>query len=59
MSYRWDHSRPPSIDNLVLLTFDEAEEHEATTLEEIAAKEPEFFALVTTVLHRAATEFKF
>ncbi|CAK9278645.1 unnamed protein product [Sphagnum jensenii] len=56
---RWDHSRPPSIDNLVLLTFDEAEEHEATTLEEIAAKEPEFFALVTTVLHRAATEFKF
>ncbi|CAK9237974.1 unnamed protein product [Sphagnum troendelagicum] len=49
---RWDHSRPPSIDNL-------AEEHEAMTLEEIAAKEPEFFALVTTVLHRAATEFKF
>jgi hypothetical protein len=40
-------------------TFDEAEEHEAMTLEEIAAKEPEFFALVTTVLHRAATEFKF
>ncbi len=37
----------------------QAEEHEATTLEEIAAKEPEFFALVTTVLHRAATEFKF
>jgi hypothetical protein len=37
----------------------QAEEHEAMTLEEIAAKEPEFFALVTTVLHRAATEFKF
>lgn len=54
---RWDSERPPNIDNLVLLTFDEAEEHDSTTLDEISVREPEYFSMVTATLNRAAMEF--
>lgn len=53
---RWDHSRPPTIDNLVLLTFDEAEAHESTTLEDLAVGEREFYSKVESVLARAAKD---
>jgi len=54
---RWDSERPPNIDNLVLLTFDEAEEHDSTTLDEISVRDPEYFSMVTATLNRAAMEF--
>eukprot|EP00850_Spirogloea_muscicola_P006943 SM000034S12697 [mRNA] locus=s34:219478:222751:- [translate_table: standard] len=55
---RWDQSQPPDIANLVLLTFQEAEEHESMTLAEIQRKEPKYFAAVTAVLGRAYEDFQ-
>eukprot|EP00271_Cylindrocystis_brebissonii_P007502 TRINITY_DN21073_c0_g1_i1.p1 TRINITY_DN21073_c0_g1~~TRINITY_DN21073_c0_g1_i1.p1 ORF type:complete len:509 (-),score=86.57 TRINITY_DN21073_c0_g1_i1:440-1966(-) len=55
---RWDASRPPSIDNLVLLTFQEAEEHEMGSLVELKEREPAFVAMVDAVLARARKEFR-
>lgn len=54
---RWDQSQPPSICNLVLLTFQEAEEHESTTLDEIRENEPEYYHRVTSVLQQAYRDF--
>ncbi|MCO5555913.1 hypothetical protein L7F22_009457 [Adiantum nelumboides] len=42
---RWDVTRPATPDNLILLTFQEAEEHESNTLEEIRSTEPEFYKM--------------
>jgi hypothetical protein len=41
------------VDNLVLLTRDEADAHDATDLESVASLEPAFFASVATKLRRA------
>ena len=38
------------MDNLILLTFQEAELHEATSLDEIRPREPAFFEHVEGVL---------
>lgn len=54
---RWDRSKPASVTNLILLKFKEAEEHENMTLEEIKLREPVFYAMVTNVLNRAASDF--
>lgn len=54
---RWDRSKPASVTNLILLKFKEAEEHENMTLEEIKIREPVFYAMVTNVLKRAASDF--
>ncbi|KAJ7525645.1 hypothetical protein O6H91_17G060400 [Diphasiastrum complanatum] len=54
---RWDLTRPPTISNLVLLTFSEAEKHEETPLEEIKDREPAYFATVTAILARAERDF--
>ncbi|KAK9837825.1 hypothetical protein WJX74_005880 [Apatococcus lobatus] len=47
---RWDSSQEASMDNLILLTFQEAEAHEASTLTNIQEAEPAFFNHVTRVL---------
>ena len=47
---RWDRGKLASIDNLVLLTFDEAEAHEDKTLEQVQQEDPEMHAYVTRLL---------
>ncbi|GAQ80166.1 NAD(P)-binding Rossmann-fold superfamily protein [Klebsormidium nitens] len=56
---RWDASKPPTIDNLIMLTFEEAEAHEARTLADIASSEPQFYAMVTAVLQRARRDLAY
>ena len=50
---RWDASKPAAVDNLVLLTFAEAEEHEAQTLQQVRDHDPEFAKFVDVVLKQA------
>lgn len=47
---RWDGSKPPTVDNLVLLTSDEAEVHDAAGLEQLRQQEPEFVSRVEQLL---------
>jgi hypothetical protein len=47
---RWDRSKPPTVDNLVLLTSDEAEAHDAVGLEQLRQQEPEFVLRVEQLL---------
>ncbi|KAM7267781.1 hypothetical protein ACFE04_009947 [Oxalis oulophora] len=54
---RWDKEKPASVSNLILLKFNEADEHENRDLEDIKENEPEFFAKVTSVLKRSEVEF--
>ncbi|KAL3680679.1 hypothetical protein R1sor_023635 [Riccia sorocarpa] len=54
---RWDVTKPPTIGNLVLLTFSEAEEHEATPLHILKKEEPEFYNMVEKRLSFARKEF--
>jgi hypothetical protein len=55
---RWDASKPATVDNLVLLTMDEADAHEALPggLQELQASEPAFVAKVERVLDRVRRE---
>lgn len=57
MLVRWDRTKPASVSNLILLKFDEVDEHESMTLEDIKEKDPEFFKRVSNVLKRAILEF--
>ncbi|XVF88444.1 hypothetical protein PTKIN_Ptkin19aG0051600 [Pterospermum kingtungense] len=57
MLVRWDWTKPASVSNLILLKFNEADEHELRTLDDIKEKEPEFFSRVTFVLKRAEQDF--
>ena len=43
---------PATVDNLVLLTFDEAEAHESQHLEDIKRSDPGFAAFVEQVLQQ-------
>ncbi|KAI5078153.1 hypothetical protein GOP47_0007977 [Adiantum capillus-veneris] len=54
---RWDVTKPATPDNLILLTFQEAEEHESKTIQEIRSSEPEFYKMVCKVLQRATDTF--
>ncbi|CAJ2646605.1 unnamed protein product [Trifolium pratense] len=54
---RWDSTKPASISNLILLKFNEVDEHESQTLEDIKEKEPEFYSRVIAVLKRAENDF--
>lgn len=57
MLVRWDREKPASVANLVLLKFNEAEAHEATTIENIKKKEPAFYDMVIGVLRKAMTDY--
>ncbi|WCJ25174.1 NAD(P)-binding Rossmann-fold superfamily protein [Euphorbia peplus] len=57
MLVRWDRSKPACVSNLVLLKFNEADQHESMTLNDIKEREPEFFEKVTSTLTRAELEF--
>ncbi|XP_058108349.1 tRNA threonylcarbamoyladenosine dehydratase isoform X2 [Magnolia sinica] len=57
MLLRWDQGKPASVSNLILLKFEEAEEHESMTLDDIRDREPDFFARVTGILKRAELDF--
>jgi hypothetical protein len=48
---RWDRTKPPTVDNLVLLTDEEAEAHDALPgLQVLQQQEPEFVARVEQLL---------
>lgn len=49
---RWDRRKPPTVDNLVLLTDEEAEAHDTLPdgLEALQQQEPEFVARVEQLL---------
>lgn len=49
---RWDKDRPATVDNLVLLNFEEAEEHEGTTLDKVRESDPAFYDRVQLALGR-------
>ncbi|CAH9089881.1 unnamed protein product [Cuscuta europaea] len=57
MLVRWDKRKPASVANLILLRFNEAEEHESKSLEDIKDREPEFFHRVISVLKKAELDF--
>ena len=48
-SCRWDKERPATVDNLVLLTFDEAEAHETSDLENTQRNDSQFYERVMSV----------
>ena len=54
---RWDRSKPATVDNLVLLTQEEADAHEQADLEQLRRDEPQFVAFVEGVLARARFEY--
>eukprot|EP00887_Chlorella_sp_A99_P001035 scaffold14.g1035.t1 len=57
---RWDAARPATVDNLVLLTHEEADAHDAGPawdLPALRAMEPELCTRVEAALARAAAEF--
>ena len=64
---RWDHMQPASLDNLILLTLDEAYLHDivmkaagsrmAETLDLLKKLEPEYTALVEARFDRARQDF--
>lgn len=54
---RWDRTKPASVSNLILLKFQEADEHESRTLDDVREKEPEFFKKVTSILKQAELDF--
>ncbi|KAL5721921.1 hypothetical protein ACHQM5_005506 [Ranunculus cassubicifolius] len=56
MLVRWDATKPASMSNLILLKFQEADEHESRALSEIKETEPDFFTRVTSVLKLAEME---
>lgn len=47
---RWDRSKAATADNLVLLTAEEAEQHDAVGLQQLQQQEPEFVAKVERLL---------
>lgn len=55
-SCRWDRERPPTVDNLVLLSFGEAEQHEGMSLEDVRAADPVFYQRVQKTLARIRYE---
>ena len=50
---RWDVHKPATVDNLVLLTFEEAETHESQSLNDVRRNNPQFAEYVEHVLHGA------
>ncbi len=47
---RWDSQEEATMDNLVLLTFEEAERHDTSNLTEIEEQDPMFFQHVQHIL---------
>lgn len=47
---RWERAAPPTVDNLVLLTAEEADAHDAASLQELRASDPQFVARVEGLL---------
>lgn len=47
---RWDRIKPPTVDNLVLLSAEEAEQHDARSLEQLKQSEPELVEKVERLI---------
>lgn len=56
-SDRWDRDKPPHPNNLILLTSDEAEEHDQNNLQALTQKEPEFVTYVRNILDLVSDAF--
>lgn len=53
---RWDAAAPATVDNLVLLTQQEADLHDQTTLDQLRQQEPAFVARVEGLIDRVRRE---
>ncbi len=53
---RWDKERPATVDNLVLLTFGEAEQHEEMRPVDVKTEDPDFFRRVQQAIARVRYE---
>ena len=53
---RWDENRPAAVDNLVLLTREEADDHDEAGVAQVRAEAPRFAGFVECQLRRARTE---
>ena len=53
---RWDREQPPTVDNLVLLTFEEAEAHEWSHLTQVQQGDPQFFERVMSARKRMLSD---
>eukprot|EP00884_Botryococcus_braunii_P014097 jgi/Botrbrau1/22689/Bobra.0132s0030.1 len=53
---RWDSTQEATADNLVLLTFEEADKHDLCTIESLRETEPAWVAYVEAQLQRARAE---
>lgn len=54
---RWDAERPADVGNLVLMTFNEAEAHEAISLADVRRDQPSLATYVDRQLERACLAF--
>ena len=52
LCYRWDRQKPATVDILVLLTFEEAGQHEEANLEALASSDARFCERVASALAR-------
>ena len=55
---RWDPRRPPSVDNVVMLTSEEADQHDQVEyLEQIREEEPAFVTWVESIIDLARRQY--
>ena len=54
---RWEKSRPATVDNLILVTGGEAEEHDAGGVDVLKLRDPELYARITSVLALVSESF--
>ena len=53
---RWDREQAPTVDNLVLLNFEEAEAHEGSDMEDIQQRDPQLVQKVMAARRRIHTD---
>ena len=57
-SFRWDPTRPPSVDNVVMLTSEEADAHDKVEdLGQLRREEPEFVHWVESIVDLARRQY--
>jgi len=55
---RWDRSKPPGVDNCVMLTHDEADRHDQEVgMQRLRLEEPRFYQWVESILDMARRQY--
>ncbi len=57
LSGRWDRSKSPTVDNLVLVTGEEADEHDANGVETLASRNTALFKKIISKLAEVSEAF--